>query len=97
MRTSVCRVSAAADPASRSVARRLASYCVEYFAEPYAQQLVAGRGDRTFWFYDSFQGLPKPHEKDVLIHDIFNKGTVTAYEGEICMPERYVREKLESV
>jgi len=41
--------------------------------------------------------LPKPYEKDVLIHDIFNKGTMAAYEGEICMPERYVREKLESV
>ena len=32
-----------------------------------------------------------------MIHDIFNKGTMATYEGEICMPERYVREELESV
>lgn len=48
------------------MARRLASYFVEYVADPYAQQLVAGR-------------------------------TMATYEGEICMPERYVREELESV
>jgi hypothetical protein len=62
-----------------------------------AEQLMSGPSSRSFWLYDSFQGLPKPHEKDVLLHDIFNKGTMAAYEGEICMPERYVREELESV
>lgn len=62
-----------------------------------AEQLMAGQGARKFWLYDSFEGLPKPHEKDVLIHDIFNKGTMAAYEGEISMPEKYVREELESV
>jgi len=62
-----------------------------------AEQLVARPGGRRFWMYDSFQGLPKPHEKDVLIHDIFNKGTMAAYEGEISMPEQYVRSELESV
>ena len=62
-----------------------------------AEQLVAGQGTRKFWLYDSFQGLSKPHEKDILIHDIFNKGSMAAYEGEISMPEKYVWEELESV
>ena len=62
-----------------------------------AEQLMSGPSSRSFWLYDSFQGLPKPHEKDVLLHDIFNKGTMVDYEGAICMPERYVRGELESV
>ena len=45
----------------------------------------------------SFEGLPKPHPKDVLLHDIMRKGSMAAYAGEIAFREIYVREELRSV
>ena len=37
--------------------------------------------DKKLWLFDSFQGLPRPGEKDVLIHDIFNLGSMEKYQG----------------
>jgi hypothetical protein len=62
-----------------------------------AQAMLQQQRPRTLWLYDSFEGLPDPHEKDVLLHDIFRKGSIGAYKGAISFPEIYVREELHSV
>jgi predicted O-methyltransferase YrrM len=36
---------------------------------------------KQLWLFDSFQGLPAPTEKDVLIDDIFGLGAIERYEG----------------
>lgn len=36
---------------------------------------------KTLWLFDSFEGLPKPTEKDKLKDDIFNLGSMEAYQG----------------
>lgn len=36
---------------------------------------------KNLWLFDSFKGLPKPSEKDLLIDDIFNIGSMDKYEG----------------
>lgn len=62
-----------------------------------AQVMLRDRRGRQLWLYDSFEGLPRPHEKDVLLNDIFAKGSIENYEGEISIPEEYVRQELLSV
>ena len=52
---------------------------------------------RTLWLYDSFEGLPLPHDKDVMLHDIFGKGSMSAYAGSISFPEHIVTTELLSV
>ena len=37
--------------------------------------------DKNLWLFDSFQGLPGPSKKDVLLDDIFGLGSIEAYEG----------------
>ena len=37
--------------------------------------------DKLLWLFDSFAGLPKPTEKDTLIHDIFGLGTIESTQG----------------
>lgn len=49
------------------------------------------------WLYDSFEGLPRPTEKDVLINDVFNLGSMAAYEGKMAVAETQVRERLAAV
>jgi O-methyltransferase len=62
-----------------------------------AQTMFQHSGDRKLWLYDSFEGLPKPHEKDILLHDIFDKKSMQAYAGAISIPEQYLRNELASV
>jgi O-methyltransferase len=62
-----------------------------------AQVMLREPTTRKLWLYDSFEGLPRPHEKDILLHDIFKKQTINAYEGAISIPERCVLAELESV
>lgn len=53
---------------------------------------------RKLWLYDSFEGLPAPHaSKDVLITDLYNKGSMEAYQGMLSFPEQIVRGELASV
>lgn len=49
---------------------------------------------KSFWLFDSFQGLSKPTEKDQLIDDIFNWGTMAAYEGAMSYPAEVVKSRL---
>lgn len=53
--------------------------------------------ERNLWLFDSFQGLPAPTEKDRLINDIFDLGSMYAYKGTMTVPEIEVREKLRSI
>lgn len=53
--------------------------------------------NRTLWLYDSFEGLPKPSEKDVLIDDIFGLGSMDAYAGTMKSPIELVESKLAEI
>jgi O-methyltransferase len=49
---------------------------------------------RHLHLYDSFEGLPTPTAKDVLIHDIFELGSMGAYAGTMSVPVQVVRARL---
>lgn len=53
--------------------------------------------DRQLWLFDSFRGLSRPTEEDVLIDDIFDKRDMDAYEGTMAYPESEVRARLGAV
>src|ERR1051325_3620356 len=50
---------------------------------------------RHLWLYDSFEGLPKPTDKDVLLDDEFHLGDIRAYEGMFKSSEHEVRERVD--
>ena len=50
--------------------------------------------DKNIWLYDSFQGLPKPTVKDQLKDDIFQLGSMAAYEGTMACPIEMVQARL---
>lgn len=47
--------------------------------------------------FDSFEGLPAPSEKDKLIDDVLNLGSMAAYKGKMASPEGLVLSRLESI
>ena len=53
--------------------------------------------DKTLWLFDSFEGLPKPTEKDTLINDIFNLGSMSAYEGKMASPADMVMRRMTDI
>jgi hypothetical protein len=59
-----------------------------------AQVMLKEARGRTLWLYDSFEGLPAPHKKDVLLNDIYKKGSMAAYEGMLSFPEETLRGEL---
>ena len=52
---------------------------------------------KQLWLFDSFQGLPPPTEKDVLINDIFRLGAIEKYEGEMASPQEMAMARLHSI
>jgi hypothetical protein len=50
--------------------------------------------EKHIWLFDSFKGLPRPSRKDYLINDIFELGSMDAYEGKMASPEYLVRQRL---
>ena len=52
---------------------------------------------KKLWLFDSFQGLPKPSEKDILTDDVFDLGSMGAYEGTMSFPIRVLKEALAEV
>jgi hypothetical protein len=52
---------------------------------------------KKLWLFDSFQGLPKPSEKDILTDDVFELGSMGAYEGTMSFPIRVLKEALAEV
>jgi len=60
-----------------------------------ANEILAS--DKVFHIFDSFEGLPKPTDKDRLKDDIFKLGSMAAYAGQMACPEDMVRSRLEAV
>lgn len=52
---------------------------------------------KNIWLFDSFEGLPKPTENDLLINDIFNLGSMEEYEGAMSYPVDMVRSSLKDI
>jgi hypothetical protein len=52
---------------------------------------------QTLWLYDSFQGLSRPHEKDVLLDDIFGLGAMSRYAGTMACPSSQVWQRLAAI
>jgi hypothetical protein len=53
--------------------------------------------NKTIWLFDSFKGLPKPTEKDTLIHDIYNLGNINKYEGTMSFSGEHVINRLKDI
>ena len=53
--------------------------------------------NRSLWLYDSFQGLPAPTEKDILLNDIFDLGSIEEYAGTMASPVSEVQNRLEDI
>lgn len=53
--------------------------------------------DKLLWLFDSFEGLPKPTEKDALINDIFGLGTIEKYQGTMAYGVNEVLERLRAI
>lgn len=53
--------------------------------------------DRHFWVFDSFEGLSAPTEKDRLIDDVFELGSMSAYRGTFAFGEDSVLANLAQV
>lgn len=53
--------------------------------------------EKNLWLFDSFKGLPKPTEKDLLIDDISNLGSIDKYEGTMCCQVDEVKSRLKEI
>jgi len=53
--------------------------------------------NKVLHLFDSFEGLPKPSDKDQLKDDIFSLGSMEAYEGEMSCPEDMVISRLKAI
>jgi len=62
-----------------------------------AQALLALRSPKKIYFYDSFEGLPKPHEKDILINDLYGLKEISAYTGKFNFPQELLIHELGTV
>ena len=54
-------------------------------------------GNKVLHLFDSFEGLPKPTEKDKLKDDIFSLGSMEAYSGTMLCPEEMVCARLRAI
>ena len=53
--------------------------------------------DKVLHLFDSFEGLPKPSEKDQLKNDIFALSNIEAYAGKMSCAEDMVRVRLKAI
>ena len=53
--------------------------------------------DKRLWLFDSFEGLPRPTERDLLIDDIFNLGSMEKYQGTMACGQDQVVGRLNSI
>ena len=58
---------------------------------------IALSGSKILHLFDSFEGLPKPSEKDQLKDDILSLGSMKAYTGTMSYPEDIVRARLKAI
>lgn len=62
-----------------------------------ASVLLETGSEKNLWLYDSFEGLPRPSLKDVLLHDLYGRGSMASYEGVFAIPEHFVRTELDQL
>ena len=53
--------------------------------------------NKNIWLFDSFEGFAKPSDKDILMNDILDLGSVEAYQGGMSFPEDMVRARLSDI
>lgn len=53
--------------------------------------------NKELWLFDSFEGLPKPTDRDILIDDIFNLGSIDKYQGTMACGQEQVIGRLSSI
>lgn len=53
--------------------------------------------EKTLHLFDSFEGLPAPTAKDQLKDDIFELGSIEAYQGQMSCPEDWVIARLKAI
>jgi hypothetical protein len=53
--------------------------------------------NKRLHLFDSFEGLPRPSEKDRLKDDIFALGSIEAYAGTMSCPENMVQNRLQAI
>lgn len=58
---------------------------------------IARFPDKRLHLFDSFEGLPKPTDKDRLKDDIFSLGNMQAYEGTMFYPEDMVLRRMAAI
>jgi len=58
---------------------------------------IAKSTTKNLHLFDSFEGLPKPTEKDQLKDDIYALGSLDAYTGLMSYPEDMVRARMEAI
>ena len=58
---------------------------------------IAISSTKTLHLFDSFEGLPKPSEKDRLKDDISSLGRIGAYTGTMSYPEDLVQSRLKAI
>lgn len=62
-----------------------------------ANEIVRMGNGKTLHLFDSFEGLPKPTEKDELKDDVFGLGSMEAYTGTMSCGEEMVRARLAAI
>jgi len=55
------------------------------------------KSNKVLHLFDSFEGLPKPSNKDELKDDIFSLGKIEAYKGTMACPENMVISNLKDI
>ncbi len=58
---------------------------------------IALSNNKRLHLFDSFEGLPKPSDKDKLKDDIFLLGSMNAYAGRMACPEYMVQSRLDAI
>jgi len=58
---------------------------------------IGSTSTKGLHLFDSFEGLPRPSDKDRLKDDIFSLGSMEAYAGKMACPEDMVRARLEAI
>jgi len=53
--------------------------------------------EKRLWLFDSFEGLPRPTAKDVLIDDIFDLGSIDKYQGTMAFGQNSVIGRLRDI
>lgn len=52
---------------------------------------------KNLWLFDSFEGLPKPSDRDILIDDFYNLGSIERYQGTMACKQEEAIGRLRSI